>query len=76
MAYELIPDELKALKQWGLYKREWQEAKQKYNKFPKSAIDGGDAKSNDPTTWVDFETALKALDEFKLDGLGFFFAGG
>lgn len=76
MAYELIPNELKALKQWGLYKREWQETKQKFNKFPKSAIDGSDAKSNDPTTWVDFETALKALDEFKLDGLGFFFANG
>lgn len=73
MRYELIPDELKPLKQWGLYRKIWQPKKQKYTKIPHNAVDGGDGKSNDPTKWTDFKTALKALTTYQMDGLGFYF---
>lgn len=73
MRYELIPDELKPLKQWGLYRKIWQPKKQKYTKIPHNAVDGGDGKTNDPSNWVDFKTALKALTTYQMDGLGFYF---
>lgn len=76
MYYDLIPDELKALRQWGLYRLIWQPKKNKYTKIPHSALDGGDGKSNDPSTWTDFQTALKALTTYNMDGLGFYFANG
>ena len=76
MYYDLIPDELKALRQWGLYRLIWQPEKNKYTKIPHSALDGGDGKSNDPSTWTDFKTALKALTTYNMDGLGFYFANG
>lgn len=73
MRYELIPDELKPLKQWGLFRKIWQPEKNKYTKIPHNAVDGGDGKSNDPTKWTDFKTALKALTTYQMDGLGFYF---
>lgn len=73
MRYELIPDELKPLKQWGLYRKIWQPNKNKYTKIPHNAVNGGEGKSNDPTQWVDFKTALKALTTYQMDGLGFYF---
>lgn len=74
--YESIPEELKPLKQWGLYQLNWQEDRQKYNKIPISALNGERAKSNDPNTWTDFETALSNLGQWKTKGLAFFFASG
>lgn len=65
---ENIPDELKRLKQWVC----WVGA----DKIPKSALTGGNAKSNDSSTWADFETAVKACERFGFDGLGFMFANG
>lgn len=76
MRYAMIPNELKPLKQWGLYKLVWQESRQKYTKVPRNAIDGGAGKSNDPSTWVTFDEAIEALDSFGLDGLGFYFGNG
>jgi|ERR1041385_3321820 putative DNA primase/helicase len=38
-------------------------------KFPIDLKSGGAAKSNDPTTWCDFETALSALERDIADGL-------
>lgn len=73
MQYNLIPDELKPLKQWGLFRKIWQPEKNKYTKIPHNAVDGGDGKSNDPTKWTDFKTALKALTTYQMDGLGFYF---
>ncbi|KRL95549.1 phage/plasmid primase, P4 family [Levilactobacillus hammesii] len=71
--YERIPEELKSLKQWGLYKLKWQPEKDKYAKYPVNPYNGGDGKSNDPSTWSDFETALQAKDDYGMDGLGFYF---
>lgn len=76
MNYENIPNELRALKQWGLFQKIWQPERNKYTKIPHNALNGGAGKSNDPSTWVDFKTALKSLKTYQMDGLAFFFANG
>lgn len=73
MAYEKIPEELRPLKQWGLYKKIWQPERNKYTKIPHNAVNGREGKSNDPTYWTDFDTARFAMDKFNMDGLGFYF---
>lgn len=76
MNYENIPTELRSLKQWGLFQKIWQPERNKYTKIPHNALNGGAGKSNDPSTWVDFKTALEALKTYQMDGLAFFFANG
>ncbi|MCH5463540.1 DNA primase, partial [Secundilactobacillus sp. HBUAS58055] len=71
--YELIPDELKSLKTWGLYKLIWKPERKKYTKIPIDPYTGRDGKSNDPSTWTDFKTALQAMQDLGMDGLGFYF---
>ncbi|GAX07084.1 phage primase [Secundilactobacillus pentosiphilus] len=71
--YELIPDELKSLKTWGLYKLIWKPERNKYTKIPIDPHTGRDGKSNDPSTWTDFKTALQAMQDLGMDGLGFYF---
>ena len=44
-------------------------------KVPINAMDGQPAKSNDPTTWCDFDTACLGKERFGLDGIGFMFSG-
>ena len=63
-----IPEELKAVRQWVCWVGS--------DKIPKNPYTGGNAKSNDNTTWSDFNTAVRACDKFHFDGLGFMFAGG
>lgn len=63
-----IPSELKVLKQWVC----WYGA----DKIPKNAYTGGNAKSNDESTWSDFLTACQACDKYGFDGVGFMFANG
>lgn len=63
-----IPDELKNLKQWVC----WVGA----DKIPKNPHNGYNAKSNDSSTWSDFETAVRACEMYRFDGLGFMFANG
>ena len=65
---ENIPDELKGLKQWVCWVGS--------DKIPKNPYTGGNAKSNDNTTWSDFDTAVHACSKFHFDGLGFMFANG
>ncbi|KRO16160.1 phage/plasmid primase, P4 family [Lacticaseibacillus saniviri] len=74
--YEKIPAELRALKQWGLYRRIWQPDKNKYTKIPYSANTGQRGSSTNEADWVTFDEALVALDGYQLDGLGFFFGRG
>lgn len=75
--YEKIPNELKKLTQWGCFHREWVEARGKYTKIPIDPWTGGPGKSNDQSTWSDFDTALRALDKYpNADGLAFYFANG
>ena len=63
---ENIPEELKALPRWVCYAGR--------DKLPKNPRTGGNAMSNNPTTWSDFETACRACDQYHFDGLGFMFA--
>lgn len=77
MAYEAIPEELRKLNQWGNYHRIWVEKRNKYTKIPLNPWNGEDGKSNDSSTWSDFDTALRAIDKYpQADGLAFYFANG
>lgn len=66
--YENFPAELKGLKQFVCWVGS--------DKIPKNPYTGGNAKSNDNTTWSDFDTAVAACQNFHFDGLGFMFANG
>lgn len=63
--YEKVPEELKKLKQWVCWTAD---------KLPKNPKTGGNAQSNNPDTWSDFETACKAVGKYHLSGIGFMFA--
>lgn len=75
--YENIPQELRNLKQWGLFQLKWVKERNKNTKIPINPYNGKAGKSNDSSTWSDFDTALKALDEIeRADGLAFYFTNG
>lgn len=63
--YDSIPKELKELKQWVCWSSD---------KLPKNPYTGGNAQSNNPETWSDFQTACKAADKYHFNGIGFMFA--
>ncbi|MGE5371703.1 MAG: phage/plasmid primase, P4 family [Solirubrobacterales bacterium] len=70
--HDLIPEELKQFPQWIHWRGEWDEKSGKLNKIPQQAILGGNAKVNDPSSWCDYETAVKEQRESPLPfGLGF-----
>lgn len=71
--YEKIPEELKSLEQWGVFKKEWIPERNKYTKIPVNPWNGGPGKSNDESTWSDFGTALNSIEELDCDGLAFYF---
>lgn len=62
---ENIPKELKSKNNWVCW--------QGQAKIPKDAHNGKNAKSNDSATWSDFNTAVKACEQYGFDGLGFMF---
>lgn len=70
--YELIPDELKRLKNWVCW-RAVPDAKSHsgVSKRPVNPVTGALAKSNDPSTWCDFDTAVSASSDYA--GIGFMF---
>lgn len=63
-----IPDELKRLNNWCVWKFEKRNGKR--TKIPFNAETGEFAKSNDKSTWSSYETAVNAQG---VDGIGFFF---
>lgn len=65
MDWEKVPEELKQLRQWVCWR--WEDKK----KMPVNARTGGNAQSNNPDTWTDFETAVKAAPQY--NGIGFMF---
>ena len=67
---------MKQLKQWVCFKLEYNEKKGKYDKIPKDPKTGYNAKANDPATWGDFQTAVKAVSKYGFDGIGIEFANG
>ncbi len=73
MTYGRIPSELRELNQWGIYKREWDEDRQKWKKKPHNPDNGNLGSSTNESTWSDFQTALNAIQKFNADGLAFYF---
>lgn len=63
--FDKIPRELKQLQQWVCWCGD---------KLPKNAKTGGNAQSNNPSTWSTFDEAMQAIDKFHFDGIGFMFA--
>lgn len=63
--YETIPDELKKLKRFVCWTGD---------KLPKNPKTGANAQSNNPNTWGTFAQAVKAVETFHFDGIGFMFA--
>lgn len=73
--YTKVPIELKELKRWVLWKIKTNE-KGKNTKVPINALNGYGAKSNDPSTWCEFEIALKNIKKYNCVGLGFMLGNG
>ena len=65
---ENIPAELRNVPQWVC----WVGA----DKIPKNPHTGGNAKSNDSSTWASFSEAVSACEKYHFDGIGFMFANG
>lgn len=74
--YAAVPNELKNLKQWGLFRKQWMPNRNKYNKIPVNPWDNSAGSSTDQTTWSDFDTAIRALAKYQADGLAFYFGNG
>lgn len=73
--YDNIPPELRELRQWVCFKKVPRE-NGSISKEPRDPKNGYAAKANDPNTWTDFDTAVKAVAKWNLDGVGFEFANG
>lgn len=70
--YEFIPEELKRLRNWVCWKAEPDpKAHSGISKKPINPFTGGQAQSNNPDTWADFETAVRVSSDFA--GIGFMF---
>lgn len=72
--YENVPEELKALPNWICWKAIPQprpDDPDHIGKIPINPKTGGNAQSNNPDTWADFDTALKASEHYT--GIGFMF---
>ena len=62
MNFDNIPKELKTLKRWVCWSGD---------KLPKNPMTGGNAMSNNPDTWSDYDTAVKAVEKYRWNGIGF-----
>jgi hypothetical protein len=71
---ENSPDVLKHRPQWLVWRLE--ERDEKPTKVPYDAKTGRRGKSNDPSTWADFDTALSAYRSGGYSGVGFAFVEG
>lgn len=68
-----IPQDLRAIPRWICWCAE--RRGDKMTKIPKDPRTGGNAKSTDPSTWADFDTAVRAWNQGRgrFDGIGFIF---
>lgn len=72
--YDRIPQELKALPQWLVWRYELRNENEKPTKVPFNPGNGHKASVSDPTTWVSFEQAVAAHHaRIGYDGIGFVF---
>lgn len=63
--YENIPNELKRVPNWVCWTND---------KLPKNPHTGGNAQSNNKSTWGTFYEAVAAVEKYKFNGIGFMFA--
>ena len=61
--YKNIPESLKLMEQWVGFCLAYNPEKEKYDKVPINPKGKWGAKSNDPTTWSNFQTAVNAIGE-------------
>lgn len=73
--YDQIPQEMKDLKRWVLWKKK-DIGDGKSTKIPVNARNGYGAKSNDESTWCSFVEALSKVEHYRCDGLGFMLGNG
>src|SRR5262249_41879395 len=66
-----IPDELKAIRHWVVWKPVRSDEKQKWDKPPISPYDGGLGSSTDPTQWTTLEHAVDVARSNEGHGIGF-----
>ena len=66
-----VPAEMRNMPNWCVYRTKWNDEKGKKDKYVLSALDGHWAKSNQPETWTDFETAYNYAIENNCEGLSF-----
>jgi putative DNA primase/helicase len=68
-----IPQALKVLSQWVVWRYEWKAKDEKWTKPPIIAKTGRHASSTTPRTWTSFDAALQAYQnpQKDLDGIGF-----
>ena len=72
MNYDELPSELRDRKQWVVWRKEDRE--EKPTKVPHNPNKQGQkAKSNDSSTWSNFQTAFRVLQNGHYDGLGYMF---
>jgi len=71
MNYNNIPAELKALKQWAVFRSYLDKESGKYKKIIISPVTGKFAKSNEPETWDGYNTARYYCKRYKYQGLVF-----
>lgn len=75
--YQNIPDELRKLKQWGNFELKWMESRHKNTKIPINSYDGTNGKTNDSSTWSDYDTAIRGIEKIdRASGLAFYFDNG
>lgn len=67
--YQNIPKEMAQQRRWVCYKIMARDGKK--TKVPFDPHTGSGARSNDKSTWGDFEEAISACVKYNLDGLGF-----
>ena len=68
-----FPQELKQMRRWVNYRLIPDETGEKPKKMPINPITGKSAKSNDPSTWTDYLTAVDAVERYGFTGIGFMF---
>src|SRR5699024_11165106 len=68
---EEIPEEIKEMPQWVLWRAEWDSKQQQYKKVPYST-QGYKASSTNTNTWVKFQDVVSLFDSDKqYNGIGF-----
>ena len=73
--YDNIPRKLRDMPQWVCWQLMPDDARPGQNKkIPINALTGGNAMSNNPSTWCSFDQAVAASSKYS--GIGFMFANG